>query len=190
MAQDGPAHVNGDAPAHPPGSASTPSATAAAADTVAAPPYRSEFDISPATRDRVFALAQVLDYFHGDFEFRKHAVADTGRKTFTYRDGMRQSATVFHWSENKQIQELTNLFESIALTQNFARRLAYLRRYDKLGLDSILKRMEELAHANYLGEMQAIAPALRQIAADPNVMHVARERAQRLLDQSGAEPSK
>lgn len=154
----------------------------------AAPPYRTSFDVSPATRDRVFALAQALDYFHGDFEFRKHAIADAGRKTFRYDDGQRQGETEFNWSENKQMQELTGLYESIALTQSFARRLLYLRRFDRLGMDAALKRMDELAKVNHLSELQAIAPVLRQVAADPNVMHVARERAKRLLDLVPAAP--
>ncbi|MBI2677331.1 MAG: hypothetical protein HYX28_00965 [Candidatus Koribacter versatilis] len=154
---------------------SAPSASAA--------PYRVLFDIAPNTRDRIFALAQALDYFSRDFEFRKHRVADTGLRTFRYRDAVRQGTTAFHWSENKLIEELAGIFESIALTQDYARRLTYLRKYDKLGLDANLKRMEELEHAGFLGEIQAIAPTLRQIAADPTVMHVARERAQRFLDR-------
>lgn len=151
-----------------------------------AEPFRVEFDVSPSTRDRIFALTQGVDYFQGDFEFRKHAVADTGRKTLRYQDGARTSETTFNWSENKQIQQLTDIFESIALTQGLARKLAHLRRYDKLGLDAVLKRMEELRKANYLGELQAIAPLLRQIANDPGVMKLARDRARRLLDQVDA----
>jgi hypothetical protein len=166
--------------------AEDPPATPADADSAPAPPYRADFDVAPATRDRVFAAALALDHFHGDFEFRKHRIADTGKKTFTYRDGREQSSTVFHWSENKQLEELADLFESIALTQSLARRLVFLRRYDRLGIDAVLKRMEELARANYLSELQSIAPTLRQIAADPSVMHVARERANRLLDQIAA----
>jgi len=153
----------------------------AAEGTGAAQPYRVQFDVSPAIRDRVFALTQALEHFHGDFEFRKHSIADTGRKTFRYSDFQGEGETVFHWSENKQMQALTELFESVALTQNFGRRLLYLRRYDRLGLDATLKRMEELAKGNYLSELQAIAPVLRQVAGDASVMHVARERANRLL---------
>jgi hypothetical protein len=151
--------------------------------------YRVRFDVSTETRDRIFALAQQLGYFHGDYEFRKHRVANTGLRTITYRDGERQSETSFHWSENRQVQEVDNLCESIATTQSFARRLAYLRRYDKLGLEAVLKRMEEMEHSGFLGEVQAIAPLLRQLAADQSVMHVARERAQRLLDRVPAEPN-
>lgn len=149
-------------------------------------PYEAEFEVSAATRDRVFALAQATEYFAGDFEFRKHAVADTGRKTLVYRDAQRQSSTTYNWSQNKHIQQLTDLFESIALTQGYARRLAFLRRFDKLGLDAVLKRMEELNQKNFLGELQAIAPVLRQIAADPGVMKLARDRAARLADQVAA----
>lgn len=150
------------------------------------PPYRAQFEVSAATRDRIFAAAQKLHYFQGDYDFRKHAVADTGRKTLTYRDGVRNSSTSLNWSENKDMQQLVDTFESIALTQNYARRLAYLRRFDKLGLDALLKRMEEMQRAHYLGELQAAAPVLREIAGDKGVMKLARDRANRLLDQVAA----
>ena len=155
-------------------------------DTVAPPPYRVEFDVSPATRERLFALAQQLDYFHGDFDFRKHKIADTGQKTLRYRDPTRDSSTVFHWSENKEIQDISGIFESIALTQALARKIQFLRRFDKLGLDAVLKRTEELQRENELLEIQSIAPTLRQVANDRSIMHVARERAARLLDQIDA----
>jgi hypothetical protein len=161
---------------------------APAADGEPPPPYHTEFEVSPATREKVFALAQAAEYFKGDFEFRKHKVADTGRKTLAYRDGLRHFSTTYNWSENKQIQQLTDLFESIALTQGYARRLVLLRRFDKLGLDAVLKRMEELHKRNFLGELQAIAPVLRQIAADPGVMKLARDRASRLAEQVAAGP--
>lgn len=151
--------------------------------TPAPPPYRVEFDVSPPTRERIFALAQQLDYFRGDYEFRKHRIADTGQKTLRYHDPTRDSATVFHWSENKEIQDISDIFESIALTQAMARKIQFLRRFDKLGLDDVLKRMEDLHRQNYLLEIQSIAPTLRLVANDPTVMHVVRERANRLLDQ-------
>lgn len=152
-------------------------------DTAAPPPYRAEFDVSPATRERIFALAQQLDYFRGDYEFHKHKVADTGQKTLRYHDPTHDSSTVFHWSENKEIQDISDIFESIASTQALARKIQFLRRFDKLGLDDVLKRMEELHRENHLLEIQSIAPTLRLVANDPSVMHVARERANRLLDQ-------
>lgn len=156
-------------------------------DTGAPPPYRVEFDVSPETRERIFALAQQLEYFHGDYEFRKHKIADTGQRTLRYHDPTRDSATVFHWSENKQVQDISDIFESIALTQALARKIQFLRRFDKLGLEAVLKRMEELHKDNRLLEVQSIAPTLRLVVNDTSLMHVARERASRLLDQIAAQ---
>jgi hypothetical protein len=158
-------------------------------DIAPAPPYRVEFEVSPPTRERLFSLAQQLNYFAGDYEFRKHKIADTGQKTLRYHDPTRDTSTVFHWSENREIQDISNIFESIALTQALARKIQFMRRFDKLGLDDVLKRMEDLQRQNDLLEIQSIAPTLRLVANDTSLMHVARERAARLLDQIDAAQS-
>jgi len=48
--------------------------------------------------------------------------------------------------------------------------------------------MEESAKSNNLGELQAIVPILRRIAADHSVLNVTRARAQRLLSTANAAP--
>ena len=45
--------------------------------------------------------------------------------------------------------------------------------------------MEALAQNKDLAELQVIAPILQNIANDTSVLHVARERAQRLLAGAG-----
>src|SRR4051812_26493098 len=40
-----------------------------------------EFNLSPATRSRIFELARQADYFNGSFDFTKNKVAFTGKKT-------------------------------------------------------------------------------------------------------------
>lgn len=145
-----------------------------------ADPYATEFTMTAATRDRIFALAAELDYFHGDFDYKKHRVAFTGKKTLQYTAAEKTSSTSYNWSENSSLRELTEIFQDIVNTQESARRLLFLRRYDRLGLEAELKYMEEMAKSNTLRELQSIAPLLRQLADDPAVMHVARERAARL----------
>jgi hypothetical protein len=44
-----------------------------------------------------------------------------------------------------------------------------------------LRSMEELAKDGYLTEIEIIAPLLQNIANDTSVLHMARQRAQRLL---------
>lgn len=149
-------------------------------------PYQAGFAVSAPLRDRVFALAQQLDYFSGDYDFRKHKIADTGRKTLAYSDALRQTRTTYNWSQNKGIQELTRIFHAIANTQQFARKIEHARRYDRLGLDALLKRMEEMARQGDLAELSAIAPLLEQVASDRTAMQLTRQRAQRLLDIAAA----
>jgi hypothetical protein len=45
--------------------------------------------------------------------------------------------------------------------------------------------MEDLLQNGYLVEVQIIAPTLENIANDTAVMHIARQRAQRLLESAG-----
>jgi len=146
-----------------------------------AEPYTREFTLSDATRQRIFAAAKALDYFRGQFDFTKHVIAFTGRKTLAYSDPGRRFQTTYNWSENTQVMDLTHLFQAIENTLDSGRKLEYLRRFDRLGLNAELRAMEEAAKDDYLAEVQAIAPLLRKIADDPNVMDLARQRARRLL---------
>jgi hypothetical protein len=59
--------------------------------------------------------------------------------------------------------------------------LAYQTKFDKLGVDAILKRMEEMNKQGMLLEIQALEPILKQIATDRSFMNISRQRAQRLL---------
>jgi hypothetical protein len=85
------------------------------------------------------------------------------------------------------VQELTELFQNMASTLEFGRRLEYYHRYQKLGLDEELKRMEEMANDNQLHELSAVAPVLQQIAEDNTVINPVRARAQRMLAKASAQ---
>lgn len=151
-------------------------------------PSRVEFVVSEATARRVLDLAQSLNYFQGDWDFKKHRIADTGRKTLIYSDSSRNHQTTYNWSENAAIQELTDIFQGISNTEEAAIELERLHRYDRLGLNHQLERMEEMAKGGWLRELQVIAPLLEKLANDREIMHIARQRAQHLL-QLAASPS-
>jgi hypothetical protein len=158
-------------------------------------PYLLEFTVSEPTRTRIFQLAQQTNYFQGDFNYTKTRVADTGTKTLSYSEGPansfdtptsgKRTQTVYNYSQNPAIQQLTSIFQQVSATLELGRRLAYLHRFDKLGLDAELKRAEEMENEQQLLELQAIAPTLRSIADDYSVLHIAREHAQHLLQPGG-----
>lgn len=151
------------------------------------PPYIVDFTMSPPNQARIFEAAKSLNYFHGDFDYKQHKIANTGRKTLTYADSTRHFETTYNWSENKEIQELTAIFQGISNTVEHGNKLQFLRRFDKLGLDKELNAMEALAHDHNLAELQIIAPTLETIANDPAVMNIARQRARHLLE--GLQPA-
>ena len=147
--------------------------------------YRKEFQATDALRDKVFTLAEKVHFFEGEFEFTKHAVADTGKKTLMYQDGNRHTSTSYNYSEDLTIQELTDVFQGISTTIEGGQRLEYDRRFDKLSLDQDLKHLEELSNAGHLEEVQVIAPTLRRLATDRTVLHIAQMRAEKILRKAG-----
>jgi hypothetical protein len=151
------------------------------------PDYTLEFTLSSPGAAKVFALATQAKYFDGDFDYKKHGVADTGAKTLTYADLKRHFQTTYNWSENAAIDQLTSYFQGISSTIEHGRKLQFLHRYDKLGLEAHLKGMEDEAQSHYLAELQIIAPVLESIASDSSVMNIARQRARRLLQTARAE---
>lgn len=148
------------------------------------PDFEQEFTMSPASRDLLFTLAKGNDYFQGNFDY-KHKVANTGKKTLTYADPVRHFQTTYNFSENKDITQITRLFQGISTTIEHGRKIQFMRRFDKLSLDTELKGMEDMAQNGYLAEIQIIAPILKNLINDSAVLHMARERARRLLESAG-----
>jgi len=148
-------------------------------------PYLLKFTVSAATRDRIFALARQLKYFNGDFEYHKHPVAFTGDKTLAYADPDKRYETRYNWSENPDIDELTALFQGMSTTLESGRRLERVHRFERLGLDEELKNLEHSALEHRATELQAIAPILVQLAQDPVVLNIARQRARHILQIAG-----
>jgi hypothetical protein len=144
-------------------------------------PFTYEFQLSDANRGRIFDLTARARYFESDVDYRKGRQANTGKKVLSYRDSTRQHEVVYNYSTHQEIQQLTHIFQGIALTMECARRLQYFHRYQRLAVEEELKRMEEMAQSNDVEELQSIAPVLREIADDKSVLNVTRVRAQRLL---------
>jgi hypothetical protein len=155
--------------------------------TGADPDYMLDFTVSTRNQERLFRDAREANYFNGDFSYKKHAVAATGKKTLTYSDPVRHFSTTYDYSDNRAIQEITNIFSGISNTIEHGRKLVFLRRFDKLGLEEELKGMESAAEDHNLAELQIIAPTLKSIAEDSTVLNIARKRAKRLLAKANSE---
>jgi hypothetical protein len=154
--------------------------------------FSQDFTMSSANRQKIFDLAKKANYFEGNFEGKQKNIAKTGEKTLAYHgkadDGGQtvSHSTTYNYSPNSDIQELTRLFQSIALTLDFGRKLAFQYRFDKLGMDDRLKSLQDMQASHFVEELQAIEPILQKIAGDPNLMNIARVTAKQLLNSAGA----
>jgi hypothetical protein len=151
-------------------------------------PFQQDFTMSDANRQKIFELAKKARYFNGDFDFHKK-IAQTGKKTLQYRSPDAEGSTTYNWSQNTDIQQLTKLFESIATTLDYGRKLAFLYRFDKLGMDQCLKDLEQMQSEGFVEELPAIEPILRKISVDPNLMNISRQSAKHLLKSMGSAAS-
>ena len=143
--------------------------------------YRAEFNLSAVNRERIFEWANQAKYFSGKIDSGKQKLAFTGQKTLSYLDGQRSFSAQYNYSSLEPVRQLTALFQNMAGTQDYGRRLAYYHRYQKLALDDELKRMETQARNNELSEIQGIAPVLEEIVEDTSVINVVRARAKALI---------
>lgn len=140
-----------------------------------------EFTVSDRVRDQVFDLAQRTHYFSGKVDSGRKGLANTGKKKLAYKDRQHDSQATYNSSTSPPVEQLTAIFQELSQTLEFGRRLAFFHKYQKTALDEDLKRMEELQRENSLGDIQAIAPVLKEIAEDQSVMNVSRARALRLM---------
>ena len=160
-------------------------------------PVQQDFTISEANRQKIFEAARRLNYFQGDLDSHLKHIAQTGSKTLIYKSAQIQGSNTYNYSQNPDVQQLTQLFLGLANTLDFGRKLAWNYRFDKLGMNQTLTELQELQASHQVEELSVIEPILRKIANDPNLMHISRERAEHLLktgasvgatDQSSAQP--
>ena len=144
-------------------------------------PFSYSFTMTNANLERIFELAKTAKYFQTEVEYKKGRQANTGKKTLSYTGPDHHGEVSYNYSSREEIQQFTRIFQSIASTIEGVRRLQYFHQYQPLALEADLKRMEEMAKAKDLEELQAAAPILQEIMDDKSVLNVSRVRAQRLL---------
>jgi hypothetical protein len=145
-------------------------------------PYRAEFQVSAGNREKIFDWAKQAQYFAGKIDSGNGKLAFTGTKLLSFQDGRRSNTARYNYSSQAAVQQLTELFQRMAGTLDYGRRLSYYHRYQKLALDEELKRMETQARNNELGEIQGVAPVLQEIFEDTSVINVVRSRAKELIE--------
>src|SRR5271157_5938236 len=144
-------------------------------------PVQEDFTMSEANRQKIFDAARKLNYFQRDCDSHLKHIAQTGARTLIYKSAQIQGSCAYNYSQNPDVQQLTQLFLGLATTLDYGHKLAWQYRFDKLGMDQRLRELESLQADHQVEELNAIEPILRKIANDPSLMHISRQSAQHLL---------
>lgn len=141
-------------------------------------------NLSPGTVAKIFKDATELNHFNVECASKAKNIADTGTKTLTYAGSDGSGLCVYNYSENKIVQSLTDIFLGIASTLDEGRKLEFLHRYDRLGLDAEINSFADQIKEGRAIELGTISPTLVAIADDTAVIQRVRLRAAKMLEST------
>jgi len=141
------------------------------------------FEVGRAVVAKIFELAAELNHFRGADLDVKRRIANLGQKTFSYKRGSEAYETTFNYTTNQVATQLMNLFEGLARQQEHLATLERRVRYDRLGLNDALLRLEIDLNRKIIPEPERLLPVLEIIANDTRVIDMARQRARALIER-------
>ncbi len=147
------------------------------------PPSPYPFQLSAATTQQLFSLAEALNNFQGiDLESHKR-VANLGLKTLVYEQGGVRNQAEFNYTQRHEAQLLAGLFEKIASVEQHILTLEHAMKYDRLSLPRELLQIQIDLDKRALADPELLVPSLEKIANDPRFLHLAQARAQTILQR-------
>jgi hypothetical protein len=132
---------------------------------------------------KIFELANALHDFQGiDIDVHRR-IANLGQKTFRYdKDGQSHEIT-FNYTLNNSANQLEALFEGLERQELDFSDLERTMQYDHLGVEDVVLRVQRDFNNKLLPDPEALLPALDQIAADQDLVDIARQRARAIAEQ-------
>jgi hypothetical protein len=139
------------------------------------------FQLRPEEAGAIFALAEKLGYFARPLESNLK-VAKTGEKTFRYTDAAEKREVKFNYSVDLDAQALQDWFERIAESEQRYIELERAVKYDKLGVNDALLRLEVALDRKRVVAAKQFLPLLDRVVKNDSYLHIARERAAKLAE--------
>jgi hypothetical protein len=140
-------------------------------------------EVGQPLREKIFQLAdQVHDFENVDLEVH-HRMADLGQKTFRYEKGQVTHEAKFNYTLNRDASQLETIFEGLAQEQEDLLKLEQKVKYDHLGINDALRQFETDLDHRSLPQPQRLLPVLDRIAADSQLVDIARQRARAIAER-------
>jgi hypothetical protein len=138
------------------------------------------FNVSRPIVDRIFQLAAQLHHFDGLNLDVHRKIANLGEKTFRYERAGESHEVTFNYTLDANANALLDLFEGLGRQQVDLSNLQRAMRYDRLGVNDALLRLEADFNNKLLPEPDRLLPALDQAASNDKFLDIARQRARSL----------
>jgi hypothetical protein len=139
------------------------------------------FTLEPDAVQAIFGMAEKLDHFKRPLESGLK-VAHTGDKTFRWVNGAETSEVKFNYSLDENAKILQDWFERISETERAMMNLRRAVRFDKLGVNDAVLRVDTAWAQKRLVGREQFLPLLDRIAKNESFVNIARDRAGRLAD--------
>lgn len=146
-----------------------------------------KFQLTGAESSQMFDLADKLDRFSRPLESGLK-VANMGMKTFRYEADGHSGEVKFNYSEDVDARALADFFERIAETERSLIELETAVRFDKLGVQQAILRIEILRDQKRLVAPDQFLPMLDRVVKNESFLHIARDRAAALAEWIRAIP--
>jgi hypothetical protein len=140
-------------------------------------------EMDQAIREKIFQLANHLHNFeNADLDVHRR-MAQLGQKTMRYEKGAAVHEAKFNYTLNRDASQLETLFEGLAQQQEDRLKLNQELQYDHLGINDALRDFEGDLDRHMLPEPQQFLPVLDRIAADSQLVDIARQRARAIAER-------
>ncbi|HVW83760.1 MAG TPA: hypothetical protein VHB50_03740 [Bryobacteraceae bacterium] len=141
-----------------------------------------KFQLKQPDSAAIFALGDKLDHFTHPLE-AGGKVANMGMKTFRYQGPDGESHEVkFNFSEDLEAKSLLDWFERISETERSLIDLERAVRFDKLGVQDAILRIEVARDQKRLVAEEQFLPMLDRVVKSESYLHMARSRAAALAE--------
>ena len=140
------------------------------------------FKLEPDMVQAIFDLADKLDHFKRPLESGLK-VARTGDKTFRWENGADVAEAKFNYSADENARLLQDWFERISETERAMMNLRRAIRFDKLGVNDAVLRVDTAWSQKRLVGREQFLPLLDRIAKNEGFVNLARDRAARLAGE-------
>lgn len=145
-------------------------------------------EISSTLAEKIFDLASQLHDFNGvDLDVHRR-IANLGQKTLQYESGAEKYEVTFNYTVNESATQLVDIFEGVAREEMDVSDLQRTMRYDPLGVNDVLIRIESDYAGKLLPDPQRLLPLLDQVAGDDKYIGLARQKSRALAAKIRATP--